>query len=117
MPRSRATPWLLLAALGGCFSGCSSSDSDDPHCTAYCQARAAKGYAGDQSLCMLGCNVAHQVAPSQGQCQAAYVNLSNCQNDPSILSLGCAPSETALDTVCQDQTAAFNACVRARDGT
>lgn len=115
---------LWLASLGaGCGIGVPGSSSsistaggDNPRCSAYCNARVSKGCGGDTSLCLLACNVIYSSA-KEGICQQDFVNLQDCEYDPAILDLGCAPPQSMIDAYCKAQQDAYRDCAKRRDGT
>ena len=119
MHAAGGTWWLCLLAFG-CGIGVpgassSSPGGDDPRCVAYCNSRITKGCGGDVSLCKLACNVIY-TAPQEGICQQDFVNLQNCEYDPAILELGCAPPQDKIDAYCATQQTAYRDCVKRRDG-
>jgi len=105
-------PFGTGSGLGGGGGG-----SSNPRCKTYCDARQSKGCGGDESLCLLACNTDYTVAASQGSCTQAYTDLSDCQNDPAILELGCSPPVSTTSAFCKTQSDAYAACAKKRDGT
>ena len=114
--------FVFAMAFAACSSGAASlglgaGSGSNPRCTTYCRARQTKGCGGDESLCLLACNTDYTVAASQGSCTQAYTQLSDCQNDPAILDLGCSPPVSKTEEFCKTQSDAYTACVKLRDGT
>ena len=102
-----------IGVPGGAASG--SPGGDDPRCAAYCNARITKGCGGDVSLCKLACNVIYSSA-REGICQQDFINLQDCEYDPAILELGCAPPQDKIDAYCTTQQTAYRDCAKRRDG-
>lgn len=107
---------VATALLSGCFLTPKTSSNSHPQCTTYCHARQVQGCGGDESLCNLGCNTAYNISYSEGKCEQPYIALQDCENDPSILSLGCSPPQSKIDDTCKTQGDALSACQKARDG-
>jgi hypothetical protein len=102
------------------LSGCTVSDEEeaglDSRCTAPCEARMAKGCAGDLYACKLGCTGAYAAADAEGSCKPQADARQDCLHSDAVLELGCRASYDEMIAVCQAEADALATCREARDG-
>ena len=111
--------WMCLAlpALISCLATpAGQANGGNPKCSAYCDARKAKGCAGISSTCVTACVASYHVADGQGMCSAEYTAVQDCEYSLPAVDLGCLTDRVKLDSLCRSQSDAWDACVRKRDG-
>jgi hypothetical protein len=111
--------WIgfALCALVGCLATpAGKASGGNPNCSAYCDARKARGCAGISNTCETSCIASYIVAESQGMCSKQYAAVQDCEYSQAAVDLGCVTNRVKLDSLCHTQSDAWDACVLERDG-